>query len=148
MEYLSVSCGSPTLAAGVAAVGPQRSTLHRVWRAGRVSCAALRETQASAIVLLALHTIFKHICLVRLQPDVCSYIMARAQRLTFLARVQCSMVMRRPWAVLREEKRYARRRDGADRNIRPEDQLTLCRNSSVSEPTAHALQTQQEGDTR
>lgn len=54
------------------------------------------------------------------------------------------MVMRRPWAVLREAKRYARMREGADRNIRPEDQLTLCRKSSVSEPTAHALVTQQE----
>lgn len=30
---------------------------------------------------------------------------AGTQRQTFLARVQWSMVMRRPWAVLREEKR-------------------------------------------
>ncbi|TNN63068.1 hypothetical protein EYF80_026684 [Liparis tanakae] len=29
------------------------------------------------------------------------------RRQTFLARVQCRMVMRRPWAVLREEKRYS-----------------------------------------
>lgn len=46
--------------------------------------------------------------------------------------------------MLREEKRYARRRDGADRNIRPEDQVTLCRKSSVREPTAHALEKPEE----
>ncbi len=46
--------------------------------------------------------------------------------------------------MLREEKRYARRRDGADRNIRPEDQVTLCRKSSVREPTAQALETPEE----
>lgn len=40
---------------------------------------------------------------------------------------------------MREEKRYARRRDGEDKNIRPEDQVTLWRKSRVREPTAHAL---------
>lgn len=58
--YLSVCSGSPTLAAGVAAVGPQCRTLHRVRRAGRGSCTALREAQASAIVLLALLAIFSN----------------------------------------------------------------------------------------
>lgn len=62
--YLSVSSSSATLAAGVAAVGPQGSTLHRVRRAGRGSGTAMRETQAPAIVLLTLPAIYKHICLV------------------------------------------------------------------------------------
>lgn len=53
---LSVSCSSPTLAAGVAAVGSQGSALHRIRRTGRGGDAALREAQASAIVLLTLHT--------------------------------------------------------------------------------------------
>lgn len=48
--------------------------------------------------------------------------------------------------MLREEKRYARRRDGADKNIRPEDQVTLSRKSRVREPTAHALQMPQKAD--
>lgn len=42
--------------------------------------------------------------------------------------------------MLREEKRQARRKVGAERNIRPEDQVMLCRNSSVRQPTAHALE--------
>lgn len=51
---LSVSCCSPALAAGVAAVGAQGGALHRVRRAGRGGDAALREAQASAVVLLTL----------------------------------------------------------------------------------------------
>lgn len=50
--------------------------------------------------------------------------------------------------MLREEKRQARRNVGADRNIRPEDQVMHCRNSSVREPTVHALKTQENKDTR
>lgn len=89
--YLSVSRSSPTLAAGVAAVGPQGSTLHRVRRAGRGSGAALRETQASAIVLLTLQYL-NVICLVT-NDDVTDRFSqlrndTRTQRQTFLARVQ------------------------------------------------------------
>lgn len=56
------------------------------------------------------------------------------------------MVMSRACAVLREEKRYASSSDGADRNMRPDDQVTLCRKSSVREPTAHALEAAERGE--
>lgn len=106
-KNLSVSCRSPTLAAGVAAVGAQSRTLHRVRGAGRGSGAALREAQAPAIVLLTLHAMFKHARSATRDDDThtdsCSYIGIRRQ--TFLARVQCSMAMRRACAVLKEEKR-------------------------------------------
>lgn len=52
---LSVGGRPPALAAGVAAVGAQRRALHRVRGAGGGSDAALREAQASAVVLLTLH---------------------------------------------------------------------------------------------
>lgn len=54
--HLSISSGSATLAACVAAVGAKGGTFHWVWRAGRGRCAALGEMQASPVILLTLRT--------------------------------------------------------------------------------------------
>lgn len=62
VTYLSVSSRSATLAAGVAAVGAQGGTLHRVRGAGGGGGAALREAQAPAVVLLTLQATFKDKC--------------------------------------------------------------------------------------
>ena len=58
--HLSVGRGPAGLAAAVAVVGAQRRPLHRVRGAGGGAAAALGQTQAAAVVLLALHMATQH----------------------------------------------------------------------------------------